>query len=607
MKDFNNYSRNKVFRKYLVAGIVSSAAILLGPIFIRFIAGNFLSGTELSAINLAEPIQRVFSALISLLTSGAIVIASFDLSRIDDKSASKVFSFSIFFCTAIGLVMALSVPLSHDWMAHLLCKSEELMPTVSSYLRILLFSAPFLLVFPALAAFISLDGSPKYSYIIIGISQLLSIGIACAMIFLGLRDIASIALANLLGNAVGCILGIYFFVRRSAHFKFTVKPLVWTKATGVLKLGAPEMLSPFLDAVLVFAANAKAVELYGASGADVMAVCLSMMYIFALIIESFSLTLKPFGSYLMGIEDLKGYGRFFKINILLQQVTIFLVLIPMFLFPRKIMMLFGIDAPETLELGVMAFPIFVLHYFFCGFVELYTCNFQILNKIKFSFAIGLSQTVFRIIFVILFAKIAPDIFWWSYPLGIAAGIVVLILCLFIPKLADRRIETWTGASFVEANSCKVFSVKCTVQDLKQKLYPINDYISSLDIGDSLKDKCEHCVEEVLLNTVLFADMNHKEQHTTDIKIIEKSDAMNIIFYDDGVRFNPFDNIVPEVDTGLDMVKKLCSDVSYTYLFKQNIVNISIKAATSKITYTNMYPPDTNPTTLQTNSNDEPCQ
>ena len=575
MNDADNYLSNNVFRTYATAGFLSAAAMLFGPLLVRIIAGSMLSAGDLAAINLVEPVQRTINALITLLSSGAIVAASYELSKIDDRSASKIFSFSVIACAAAGVVIAISALFCQDWIVSSLCKSQELLPSVRDYTEILLLSAPFLMILPTLSAFISLDGSPKYSYLTIIISQGLSIGIAFLLIICGHRNLSSIAIATLAGNAVGCLFGIYYFVSKSIHFKFSLKPIAKEKAAEVIKLGVPETLSPFLDAVLVFFANAKAMELYGNSGADVMAVCLSMVYIFAFIITGFSLTLKPYGSYLVGMEDIEGYGRFFIKNIMLQQLVMGIVLIPMMMFPNQIMEFFGVTSAEALNLGNIAFPIFVFHYFLCGIIELYVSSFQILKKITYCFAVGISHTIFRIILVLIFYELAPDMFWWSYPLGIALGILVLMICLIIPKLQHRQVMFWTGASFIDAISCKVFSIKCTVSDIKKKLTPINEYIHTLDIDDSSRNRCEHCVEEVLLNTVLFADMQKKERHSTDIKIIVKKQTVSVIFFDDGICFNPFDNIVPEVDLGLEMISKMCPEISYTYLFRQNIINISI--------------------------------
>lgn len=149
-----------VFFHYAVPSVIGLLAVSSAGVIDGIFIGNFVGATALAAVNISMPAFALFAAVVFMLAVGGSVMCGKFIGESDLRSASSIFSKTLYVTLALALIIALVFQLFLDQLVSMLGANQDLHGLVSDYLRIIVFAAPLLILGLTLDYFVRVDGRP---------------------------------------------------------------------------------------------------------------------------------------------------------------------------------------------------------------------------------------------------------------------------------------------------------------------------------------------------------------------------------------------------------------------------------------------------------------
>ena len=212
-------------------------------------------------------------------------------------------------------------------------------------------------------------------------------------------------------------------------------------------------------------------------------------------------------------------------------------------------------------------------------VALLRSTYQILGHIGLSLFLSITQLLLLTAFVWGFSFINPVVLWWGFPSSAVFLLIVLVIYTFFIHHRNHEISAVTLIPDKEDSESLSISVKMDDKSIASAEKEVVDFLKKQTIEDLTVYKVRLDCEELMHNIVKHAITKKREQHYFDLRIRILKNTVIVLIKDDGRPFNPvfsgedlkIDPDNPTERMGLKIVNATSSNITYKYMYDQNIV------------------------------------
>lgn len=430
-----------VFLKYLVASVLSMAAVRLANMADAALVGNIVGAEGLAGVTLCQPVMQVIFSLYTLLVLSSSVLMGMAIGKGDKERATRLLAFGMKAGVIIGVGICTLGYIFFDSLSLLLCKSEVLRPYANAYLRVILVGAIPQMTMYAMNLFVTVDGSPRtVSKIAIG-GNILNVCLDVVfMKYLGL-GIAGAALATLTMYMVCTMLLLRhrFKGTHSVRYALFKSTNTFVLKGEVMRFGMPLFLAAVLLTVQFYSNNTVATTFLGNDGMVILAVCMQL-YDFSLIILTGTMnTAQTLGALVRGEDNHGGMRRMYL------YIYVFLVLSTSIyagcitLLSTQTAQMLGAGSASQLTFASHALPAFAVYLILMPMVYLLLPAYQFYGRKMLSYVHSVGVTLIPPIGYGLFAMVDTVNCWWGFAIGELAVIAILLVLTEVTRMKDKSL------------------------------------------------------------------------------------------------------------------------------------------------------------------------
>ncbi len=241
----------KAVLKNALPAMAAMLMVLIYNLADTFFIGQTHNDILLAAVSLATPVFLIFMAVGTVFGMGGTSVISRALGEGRTEYAKKVCSFCMWGCIVVGITISALFLIFMDSILALVGASADTWEPAKTYLAIVAFGGPFVLISNCYSNVIRAGGNSTQAMTGQLLGNLVNVVLDPIMI-LGLNwGIAGAAIATVIGNVLGAGYYILYFVRGKSSLSirlqdFSMKDKI---CSGVLAIGIPASLGSLLMSV----------------------------------------------------------------------------------------------------------------------------------------------------------------------------------------------------------------------------------------------------------------------------------------------------------------------------------------------------------------------
>ena len=248
------FEKAPVSQAVLKSALPAMAAMLMVLIYNladTFFVGQTHDAYQVAAVSLAMPVFLMFMAVGTVFGMGGTSVISRALGQGRTEYAQKVCSFCMWGCVVVGVIMAALFLLFMDPILTLVGASESTWEYARSYLVIVSFSGPFVLISNAFSNIVRAEGKSAEAMMGQLLGNLLNVILDPLMILTLGWNITGAAIATVIGNVVGAVYYILYFVRGKSSLSVDIRKLSGPEKVcfPVCSIGIPAALGSVLMSI----------------------------------------------------------------------------------------------------------------------------------------------------------------------------------------------------------------------------------------------------------------------------------------------------------------------------------------------------------------------
>ena len=266
---------------------------------------NFAGETAFAAVNLIMPVLMGFASFGFMIGSGGSALISKTLGEGDTEKARGIFSLLVYATIILGAIMTIVGIFTLRPLAVLLkAEKEGILSECVLYGTINICGITLFMLQNVFQSFFALAGKPKLGLAVIvgaGVTNAVLDAVFVAGFKLGL---VGAALATVLGQAVGAIVPILYFIFNRKGALYLGKPPI--KIMPLLKAcanGSSEMMTQLSLSVVNILYNYQLMGFAGKAGVEAYGVIMYVSFIFCSIFIGYSIGVTPIIGFNYGAEN----------------------------------------------------------------------------------------------------------------------------------------------------------------------------------------------------------------------------------------------------------------------------------------------------------------
>ena len=314
---FSSMPVPKAVMKNALPAMVAMLMVLVYNLADTFFIGQTHNALLVAAVSLATPVYLIFMSLGTLFGIGGTSVISRALGEGNKEKARKSCAFCFWGCVFVGILLAALILIFIDPILNLIGASADTYEYAKSYLSIIVFAGPFVLISNCYGNVVRTEGESGKAMLGLLLGNLVNVILDPIFILaLGL-DIRGAAIATVIGNIVGAGFYISYFLKGKSMLSirlkdFTVKQGI---AASVLAIGVPAALGDVLMSVSQIIINSQ-MSHYGDMAVAGMGVAMKVITITGMICMGLGQGVQPILGYCVGAKTWKRFKEVFKFTII---------------------------------------------------------------------------------------------------------------------------------------------------------------------------------------------------------------------------------------------------------------------------------------------------
>ena len=307
----------KAVMKNALPAMAAMLMVLVYNLADTFFIGQTHNALLVAAVSLATPVYLIFMSIGTLFGIGGTSVISRALGEGKKEKARKSCAFCFWGCVFVGILLLAFILIFIDPILNLIGASADTYEYAKSYLSIIVFAGPFVLISNCYGNVIRTEGESGKAILGLLLGNLVNVILDPIFILaLGL-DIKGAAIATVIGNIVGAGFYISYFLKGKSMLSirlkdFTVKQGI---AASVLAIGVPAALGDALMSVSHIISNSQMAH-YGDMAVAGMGVAMKVITITGMICMGLGQGVQPILGYCVGAKTWKRFKEVFKFTII---------------------------------------------------------------------------------------------------------------------------------------------------------------------------------------------------------------------------------------------------------------------------------------------------
>lgn len=567
---------NEKYRSLLMATLAMTASNYLSGILDGIMVGQMLGTVELYAINLTTCIIFLRSIPIAMFTFGGNTLSVIRKSKRDQQGADTVFTLS-FWAGILSTILISIIGLAVIYpTAELLAQGkEELVGLVIDYLLPLWVLTPLVAAVNQTAAYARTDGMRKLATALPIVANV--VNLACDGLYMGVFHwgVAGAGWATVTGYVVGTAMTLIYFKSKKRTVHFTKAALGRLRELGkIFGVGLPSALIYVCNFLRLFFTNAIILSATGVVGGKIASVSFSLNSLAFIFVEGASMTLLPILGALYGEKDTNGQKLTLRYGMIVTVGLSVIVFILSELLPVQLASMYGLTDPAVTEVFAATFRIFSINIPILGVIYVMRSFFQATKQRGLANLLVMLDGVLTIV-PLMYWFSHYDIYWlWmSFPISKALTVIITFAAMLISKKVKKKknllgIEEQDGIAYD-------FTIDNEVSQAIKASEEAMSFCAEKTLPENTVNAVGVTVEELCHNIATYARSSSNK--TVDVCVRIFDDKVNIRLRDNGVEFDPTDYIDTSGKriTGLTLVRKLSSSITYNRVLGFNVTNVTI--------------------------------
>lgn len=452
-------SVSKVVLKNAIPAVLAMLMVLVYNLADTFFIGQTHDDLQVAAVSLATPVFLIFMSLGSVFGIGGTSVISRAFGEGRKEYARKVSSFCMWGCVGIGILVSAFFLIFMDEILVLIGVSAATWDLAKNYLTIVTLCGPFVLIANCFSNVIRAEGQPNKAMMGMLMGNLLNVILDPIMILLLGWNITGAAVATVIGNVVGALYYIIYFLRGGSSLSvnirdFTVKNKV---CSSVLVIGIPASLSSLLMSLSSIITNSIMSE-YGDMAIAGIGVGIKVTMITGMIAIGLGQGVQPLLGFCVGRRNWNRYSKILRFSLVLSFGVGIVLTGLCYLGINGIVSAF-LTQPEAFDYGVKFSQILLTTSFLFGSLYCVINALQAMGAAVSSLIINISRQ--GIIYIpaayLLNYIFGIDGVVWAQPVADVLAIVLAII-LYSVVLRKQKQET-TGLQMQEEKRVDAEPVK----------------------------------------------------------------------------------------------------------------------------------------------------
>ena len=416
------FEKAPVSQAVLKSALPAMAAMLMVLIYNladTLFVGQTHDAYQVAAVSLAMPVFLMFMAVGTVFGMGGTSVISRALGQGRTDYAKKVCSFCMWGCVVVGVIMAALFLIFMEPILTMVGASEGTWAYAKSYLTIVSFGGPFVLISNAFSNIVRAEGKSAEAMMGQLLGNLLNVILDPIMILLLGWNITGAAIATLIGNIVGACYYILYFVRGKSSLSVSIKELSQPeKVCGpVCAIGIPAALGSVLMSVAQIIINSQLAK-YGDMAVAGMGVAMKVVTITGMVCMGLGQGVQPLLGYCVGAKLWERFKKAFRFSMLFALSLGAVLTVICYLFTNQIVSAFLSD-PAAYSYAVEFSRILLTTSFLFGVFYVLINTLQAMGAATPALIINLSRQ--GIIFIpalfILQAVVGINGLIWAQPVA----------------------------------------------------------------------------------------------------------------------------------------------------------------------------------------------
>lgn len=241
--------------------------------------------------------------------------------------------------------------------------------------------------------------------------------------------IAGAAIATVIGQTSGMILGIYLNSTRNKEIKVKVKGFKPNLETikSIYSVGIPSIIMGSIGSIMTFGMN-KIILVFTSTATAVFGVYFKLQSFIFMPVFGINNGMVPIISYNYGAKHEKRLMETVKISIIYAVVIMIFGLVVFQIFPRQLLELFN-ASEEMISIGIPALRTISISFLFAGYCIVVGSMFQALGNGVMSLIVSIGrQLVVLLPVAYLLSKTNNlNLVWWAFPIAELASVFLSVV------------------------------------------------------------------------------------------------------------------------------------------------------------------------------------
>lgn len=354
----------KVFSFYTIPSLVGLVAMSSANIVDGIFVGNFVGADALAAINLIFPFLSLLFGLTLMLGVGGSVRAGKYLGEKNPQAASAIFSKTVIVVSGATGVATVLIWIFMEPIFRFMGTTDELMPLLSIYFKILLpFLLPWMVLIP-IYFFIRVDNQPTRASVALVVGSILNVILDAWFIAYLDWGLAGAAWATGLSQVAQLLLLATYFLTKDRNLAWMFPQEDWQEIFAGAANGISEFVNEMSGNIIIFMMNWIFILRIGVNGVAAITVINYLIFFGLMISYSVGDSIQLLVSQNLGAKQYVRIKKFLGVALLTVATTGTILAFIVLAFPQTMVGIF-LKASDTealrhaLQFIGIVWPVFI--------------------------------------------------------------------------------------------------------------------------------------------------------------------------------------------------------------------------------------------------------
>ena len=445
MKNAKELGTKKIGRllvEYSIPAIISMTVNSIYNIVDRIFIGKFVGEEALAGLTIAFPLMMTIFAFASLIGIGGAALMSIHLGEKDYGKANNAFGNTLSFGMIATIITVFLIYFNITPLLSIFGADIGVMSYATDYLKIILFGYVFHMMAFILNSSVRTEGQPVLSMAAMISSAITNIVLDYLFIVRFGWGVKGAALATIIGQLVGLVILLTFYLRRKSMMKAVLKDFIpsWKVFKRIFSIGFATFLGTIGRSVSVTFLNRGLATYGGTAAITSMGAINSLLTLFIMPLFGIIQGMRPIMGYNYGARQHDRVYKTMKLGIIVSIAFSAVAFIVLQAFPKVFISMFINLGSDTFETAVYGLRLYILMLPFICINLIGVTYFQSIAKGNVSTVLGMLRHFILLLPIVL---ILPRFFgltgvWMSPPIADFFSITITVIVLVRYYKKDRQ-------------------------------------------------------------------------------------------------------------------------------------------------------------------------